>query len=252
MNAWTRKALLALLMLSGLPAQQKSRPSNLVDGLVTTDAVDRETARRRLAVAEPFPTEQLLGLLRHVDRHVDRDVDRHVDRDVVLAAVTLLRDRGVARAKLGAMATHEDERVRLAVLPFAAVGVLLQFLGGESATLRPAALFELEDRGLLTDAKLVAALRSEHEDVAEAACRISVLERTPFPIAIAEQIRAQRPRRRLLEWLASRPRSGTGPWLTRILAGDVLTPIEWLLAICSLPPARIDTKLAKLVLENPE
>ncbi len=207
-------------------------------GLVAKKPVTREIARRHLALLADLPAAELKALL------------KSKRPEVVLAAVSLLRDRKQEIAALRQISLHYNPVIRRALLPVASDDTVKKTLAEGPNELRPLALLELEDRKLLDDELLVKALRSDVEDLAEVACRLVVFERSPFPIAIAEKLAdAPKAKLRLITWLADRPRTQSGPWLERILAKDELTEMERVLAINSLPSERILHKLALLVMD---
>jgi hypothetical protein len=231
-----------LLALGGLLPGQIPDPgpdsASLLSALASKDALAREMARRRLAVASEIPVAEITALL------------RSSDAKVVVAAAALLRDRQLVTAKLHGLIEHPDAGVRREVLPVVTKSSLLHVLAQDpDHELRIRALFELEDQGLLTDALLVQALLSEQADLRSAACRLIVYERSPFPVRVANQVlKAPVARRALLDWLADRPRAHAGPWLHHVLDTSGLSQLERLLAIHALPPDWINAKMAAEVL----
>ena len=220
-----------LILVVGLPAQTEQ----WLRDLAGDDALAREVARRHLALAPELPTDSLTQLLAS-------EVDA-----VVYAAATLLRDRGFAIDELRAKGSSASPAIRRALLPVATEAFVLATLEDASAApgLRVAALYELEDRRVLSDEHLFLAMSSEVRDLADAACRLLVHEHSPFSLALADRVlEVPAAREMLLQLLARRPRGKAGPWLQRILGLDGLTSLDRVRAIHSLPPEMVDEKLA--------
>ncbi|MCA8958608.1 MAG: hypothetical protein KDC87_21205, partial [Planctomycetes bacterium] len=230
-----RRVAAFAVLLSGVAAAQQ--PADWVPGL-RRGGVTAETARRRLVVAEPFPVASVTALL------------RDADPAVVVRAAELLAARGVALDALRALLTADDARVRAAALPAATDEALGQFLVDRRVPeLQRAALYALQDRGVLTDAQLASAIGDA--ELRDAATRLMVYERSPFPIELADrQLRTVKAQRVLLECLAERPRARAAVWLQRALDGNALAPRERLMAIEALPPESISLRLAREVLQS--
>lgn len=229
------RAVSVVLLLSGFLVGQP--PSKHIEGLQSADAVTAEIARRNLCQLprSDLPEDKLVALLRSGRRQVRE------------GAIAVLLHHGVAREELGRFLEGPDTGAKQQVLALASDERLGQIVVGEKGPIRAAALGLLSDRGRLQDALLAQAIQSQDEALVECACRILVLERSPFAMKVAEAAIDSQGRQILLELLAARPRLGAGPWLLRLLDQDKLVAKDRILAIQALPASWMNKRLAREV-----
>ncbi len=231
-EAWIAAVLLcACCVVAQSPEQQ-------VRELQSDDVVTAEIARRSLLQLDKaaLPTEAVVALLGSSRRRVRED------------AISVLMHHGVGGEELRRLLNGSgDPGAKQLVLPLASDDQLGRIVATEAGGLCVEALGILEDRGALKDALLIQAVRSENEMLRTTACRILVLERSPFALPVAEAALDTPARQTLLELLAERPRPGAGPWLMRLLDEQKLVPKDRLLAIQALPAAWMNKRLAREV-----
>jgi hypothetical protein len=159
---------------------------------------------------------------------------------------------GVAKDELRKLlAAGTDQEVKRQLLPLASDEQLRRIVGSDKesdrAPVAVQALGILQDRGVLSDALLQQAIQSQDAALSETTCRILVLERSPFPLKVAEAAIDAPARQMLLELLAERPRRGAGPWVMRLLDQKKLSKQDRILAIQALPSSWLNKRLAREV-----
>lgn len=214
---------------------------DLLAGLASRDAADRELARRtlhRLPLAQ-LPVDGLLRLLVHVDEHV------------VAAAASVLLHHAAGAAELRLLARHDSALVRALVLGVLDDTALAAALDDREPSVRQRAVIVLEDRGRLDDAGLAHALEDPDDTVAAIALAVVLHERVPLAPALLDGLRSAG-RKRVLAGLVAQPRASAVPWLERIIAtgDDAFEPDEQLLARAALPGDRLDAGMVRDLLRR--